>query len=93
MEKPEIMAKVEVYSSMWCPFCYRAKQLLKKKGVEFIEIDVDGDPAVRAAMRERAAGRHTVPQIFINDNGIGGCDDLYALEADGKLDDLLAEAA
>ena len=87
------MAKVEVYSSMWCPFCYRAKQLLKKKDVAFEEIDVDGDPAVRAAMRERASGRHTVPQIFINDNGIGGCDELYALESQGKLDDLLNEAA
>lgn len=87
------MAKVEVYSSMWCPFCYRAKQLLKKKGVTFEEIDVDGSPAVRAAMRERAGGRHTVPQIFINDNGIGGCDELYALESQGKLDELLNEAA
>lgn len=87
------MAKVEVYSSMWCPFCYRAKQLLKKKDVAFEEIDVDGNPAVRAAMRERAGGRHTVPQIFINDNGIGGCDELYALESQGKLDDLLNEAA
>jgi len=87
------MAKVEVYSSMWCPFCYRAKRLLKKKGVKFEEIDVDSDPAVRAAMRERSAGRHTVPQIFINDSGIGGCDELYALDAQGKLDALLAEAA
>lgn len=87
------MSKVEVYSSMWCPFCYRAKQLLKNKGVAFDEIDVDGDPAVRAEMRERAGGRHTVPQIFINGNGIGGCDELYALESQDKLDDLLNQAA
>mgnify|MGYP003627112597 CR=1 FL=1 len=87
------MAKVEVYSSMWCPFSYRAKQLLKKKGVAFEEIDVDGSPAVRAAMRERADGRNSVPQIFINGDGIGGCDELYALESKGKLDKLLREAA
>ena len=86
-------ATVEVYSSMWCPFCYRAKKLLKTKGVEFVEIDVDGDPAARVAMRERADGRHTVPQIFINDVGVGGSDELAALEKSGKLDALLAEAA
>lgn len=83
------MAKVEVYSSMWCPFCHRAKKLLKNKGVPFEEIDVDGNPAVRAAMTERADGRHTVPQIFINDEGIGGCDELYMLERQGKLDSML----
>jgi glutaredoxin 3 len=87
------MAKVEVYSSMCCPFCYRAKQLLKKKGVAFDEIDVDNDPKVRSTMRERADGRHTVPQIFINDAGIGGCDELYALDAQGKLDALLHQPA
>ena len=83
------MAKVEVYSSMWCPFCHRAKKLLKNKGVKFEEIDVDGNAAVRSAMSERAGGRHTVPQIFINDEGIGGCDELYMLEKQGKLDTLL----
>lgn len=86
-------AKVEVYSSMWCPFCFRAKKLLKNKGVEFIEIDVDGDPAVRADMRERADGRHTVPQIFIDDVGVGGSDELAALERSGKLDGMLAGTA
>lgn len=86
-------AKVEVYSSMWCPFCYRAKKLLKDKGIAFDEIDVDGDPKVRAAMRERAEGRHTVPQIFINDEGIGGSDELAALDRAGKLDAMLAEPA
>jgi len=84
------MTKVEIYSSMWCPFCYRAKKLLKNKGVTFDEIDVDGNSDVRAAMRERADGRHTVPQIFIDDEGIGGCDELYALDKAGKLDRMLA---
>ena len=86
-------AKVEVYSSMWCPFCFRAKKLLKDKGVAFEEIDVDGDPKVREAMRERAGGRHTVPQIFINDVGVGGYDDIAALDAANKLDPMLAERA
>jgi len=86
-------AKVEVYSSMWCPFCYRAKKFLADKGVEFIEINVDGDAKVRQAMRERADGRHTVPQIFINDVGVGGSDDLAALDRSGKLDAMLAEQA
>ena len=83
------MAKVEVYSSMWCPFCHRAKKLLKNKGVAFEEIDVDGSSAVRSAMTARADGRHTVPQIFINDEGIGGCDELYMLDRQGKLDEML----
>ena len=85
------MARVEIYSSMWCPFCYRAKKLLRDKGVSFTEIDVDGDPAVRTQMRERAGGRHTVPQIFINGVGIGGSDDLHALDREGRLDAMLAE--
>lgn len=87
------MATVEVYSSMWCPFCYRAKKLLGDKGVAFTEIVVDGEPALRAEMRERAGGRNTVPQIFIDGNGIGGSDDLAALEASGELDRLLAATA
>ena len=86
-------AKVEVYSSMWCPFCYRAKKLLNSKGIEFTEIDVDGDPKERDAMSERADGRYTVPQIFINGVGIGGSDELAALERSGKLDPMLAETA
>ena len=84
--------KVEIYSSMWCPFCFRAKKLLQSKGVDFIEIDVDGDPKVRELMRERAEGRHTVPQIFIDDIGIGGSDDLAQLDQSGKLDSMLAGA-
>lgn len=87
------MAKVEIYTTMFCPFCYRAKALLKKKGVEFVEYDVGGSSDDRARMRERADGRHTVPQIFINDAGIGGSDELAALEVSGKLDDLLAASA
>lgn len=83
------MAKVEMYSSRYCPFCHRAKRLLQSKGVEFIEIDVDGNSELRAAMRERANGRHTVPQIFIDDRPIGGCDELHALDRDGKLDPML----
>ena len=86
-------AKVEVYSSMWCPFCFRAKKLLKEKGVEFTEIDVDGKPAIRDAMRDRADGRHTVPQIFINDAGVGGSDELAALDRSGKLDGMLSGAS
>lgn len=86
-------AKVEVYSSMWCPFCFRAKKLLKDKGVEFTEIDVDSKPAVREAMRDRADGRHTVPQIFIDDVGVGGSTELAALDRSGKLDGMLSSAS
>jgi glutaredoxin 3 len=84
-------AKVEIYTWATCPFCIRAKNLLKKKGVEFIEYSIDGDEAERAKMSQRANGRRSVPQIFINDHHVGGCDDIHALEAQGKLDALLAE--
>jgi glutaredoxin 3 len=87
------MAKVEIYTTMFCPFCFRAKALLKEKGVEFVEYDVGGSGDARAKMRERADGRHTVPQIFINDDGIGGSDELAMLEGSGKLDGLLAAPA
>ncbi len=83
------MAKVEIYLSKYCPYCHRARRLLQSKGVDFIEIDVDGKPEERAKMRERADGRYTVPQIFIDDRPVGGCDDLYALDRDGKLDPML----
>ena len=86
------MAKVEIYTTMFCPFCFRAKALLKEKGVEFTEYDVGGSGEDRQKMRERADGRHTVPQIFINDQGIGGSDELAALNGSGKLDGLLAAA-
>lgn len=82
------MAKVTVYSSAWCPYCQRAKALLKEKGVDFEDICVDGQPAIRADMASRA-GRTSVPQIWIGSRHIGGCDDLFALEQAGQLDALL----
>jgi len=83
------MSKIEIYTKFTCPFCYRAKNLLQKKGAEFQEYEISMGGAKRAEMIERANGRTTVPQIFINDNHIGGSDDLAALEAQGKLDALL----
>jgi glutaredoxin 3 len=82
-------AKVEIYTWSTCPFCIRAKALLNKKGIEYAEYCIDGDETARAAMAKRANGRRSVPQIFIDDNHIGGCDDIYALNAQGKLDPLL----
>lgn len=84
------MKPVIIYSSDWCPYCIHAKQLLSRKGVAFEECRVDGKPDVRAEMA-RKAGRTSVPQIWIGDTHVGGCDDLYALERDGKLDALLAD--
>jgi glutaredoxin 3 len=86
------MANVEVYSSMLCGFCYRAKKLLEQKGVAFTEIDLMVHPSRRAEMVERSGGRTSVPQIFIGGRHIGGCDDLFALEASKKLDSLLQPA-
>ena len=82
------MAQVEIYSTMMCPFCFRAKRLLTAKGVEFNEIDIDTDPAKRREMMDRT-GRTSVPQIFIDGAHIGGCDELHALDAKGGLDPLL----
>lgn len=84
------MASVEIYTSPLCGFCFAAKRLLTQKGVSFSEIDVLRDPARRQEMKNRANGRHTVPQIFVGETHVGGCDDLYALERAGKLDPLLA---
>lgn len=84
------IAKVVVYSTLLCPFCHRAKALLREKGVSFVEIDVGMDAEKRAEMTKRAHGRCTVPQIFVGDAHVGGCDDLQALEREGKLDSLLA---
>ncbi len=84
------MAKIEVYSTNYCPYCVRAKDLLKRKGAEFTEIDVTNDDDGRIALVERAGGRRTVPQIFIDDAHIGGFDDLAALDKAGKLDNLIA---
>jgi len=84
------MAKIEVYTTMWCGYCARAKSLLEKKGAAYEENDVMEDAAKRAEMRERSR-RTTVPQIFINGQHIGGSDELAALEQQGKLDALLAQ--
>ncbi len=86
------MAKVEIYTTPICGFCARAKSLLTKKGVDFEEIDLFTDGARKAEMIKRANGGRTVPQIFINDRHIGGCDDLFEREFDGELDALLASA-
>ena len=87
------MAKVELYSTTYCPFCTRAKSLLTRKGIAFDEIDVTNDDALRARMVEMSGGRRTVPEIFINGKIIGGYDELKALDDSGKLDGLLAESA
>ncbi len=87
------MAHIEIYTTPTCPYCIRAKELLRRKGAAFTEISVEGDPAGRAAMTERAGGVSTVPQIFIDGRHIGGCDDLHALDAKGGLDPLLAGGA
>ncbi len=83
------MPKIEVYSSRYCPYCAKAKNLLKKKGAEFIEIDVDQKPKERNVMEQRAEGSTSVPQIFFDGKLIGGSDELVALDMSGKLDELL----
>jgi len=83
------MKPVVLYTSQICPYCLRAKSLLKKKGAPFEEIDVSLDPKARADMLAKSGGARTVPQIFIGDTHVGGCDELYALEREGKLDPLL----
>lgn len=84
------MAKIEIYSKIFCPYCSRAKSLLASKGAQFEEHDITMGGPDRAAMIQRANGRTTVPQIFIDGRHIGGCDDLFALDARGGLDPLLA---
>ena len=84
------MKKVEIYTTPTCGYCHAAKRLLLKKGVDYEEIDVSRNPDLRAAMVTRAGGRRTVPQIFIGEAHVGGCDDLYELDSSGKLDPLLA---
>jgi glutaredoxin 3 len=86
------MAAVDIYTILYCPYCADAKELLSSKGVSFHEIDATGNREVRKQMIERANGRSTYPQVFIGSTHVGGCDDLYALDAAGKLDPLLAEA-
>lgn len=80
---------VEIYTTPFCGYCHAAKRLLTQKGVAFAEIDVSGNPDLRQRMTARARGRYTVPQIFIGETHVGGCDDLYALDRAGRLDPLL----
>ncbi|KQQ13021.1 glutaredoxin [Methylobacterium sp. Leaf123] len=84
------MQPVTIYTTAWCPYCSAAKSLLREKGVSFNEIDVEKTSGTRATMVQRAGGRTSVPQIFVGDRHVGGCDDLYALERAGDLDPLLA---
>ena len=84
------MKSVVIYTTNYCPYCVRAKMLLKQKGAEFEEIDVTHNEDLREEMTQKAGGRKTVPQIFIDETHVGGCDDLYALENAGKLDELLS---
>lgn len=84
------MASVTIYTTRSCPYCIAAKRLLDRKGVQYHEIAVDGDFTLRAEMEHRS-GRYTVPQIWIGQQHVGGCDDLYALERAGQLDGLLSE--
>lgn len=86
------MARIVVYTTPFCPYCLAAKRLLAAKGAAFEEIDVSSDPQLRAEMTQRAGGRRTVPQIFIDDTHVGGSDDLHALDRQGRLDVLLAAA-
>ncbi|MBW4690706.1 MAG: glutaredoxin 3 [Lyngbya sp. HA4199-MV5] len=88
-----VKANVEIYTWQTCPFCIRAKLLLWWKGVAFKEYKIDGDEAARTQMAARADGRRSVPQIFINQRHIGGCDDLYQLDSQKQLDSLLVEPA
>ncbi len=88
-----VKAQVEIYTWQTCPYCIRAKLLLWWKGVPYAEYKIDGDAAARSRMAERAQGRRTVPQIFINGQHYGGCDDLYTLNRCGELDSLLLQEA
>ncbi|QOL26516.1 glutaredoxin 3 [Thalassotalea sp. LPB0316] len=83
------MATVEIYTKAYCPFCVRAKALLEQKQVRYQEYKIDQEPQLRDKMIARSNGGYTVPQIFINDQHVGGCDDLFALHARNQLDELL----
>jgi len=85
------MPRIDIYTTPWCGYCARAKQLLKQKGVKFTEIDVMTSIGKRKQMMARAGGAHSVPQIFIGKTHVGGCDQLMALERAGKLDAMLAD--
>jgi glutaredoxin 3 len=92
MVAPHAMPHIVIYTTRFCPYCLMAKRLLTNKGAAFQEIDVSGDPAARDELTAKAAGRTTVPQIWIGSTHVGGCDELYALENAGELDPLLAAA-
>ncbi|MBJ6124099.1 glutaredoxin 3 [Microvirga splendida] len=83
------MPAITIYTKSWCPYCSAAKKLLNEKGVEFTEIDIEKKPEARAEMIQKAKGRSTVPQIFIGEKHVGGCDDLYDLDDRGQLEPLL----
>ncbi|WP_114943332.1 glutaredoxin 3 [Microvirga calopogonii] len=83
------MPSITIYTKSWCPYCSAAKKLLAEKGVAFTEIDIEKKPETRAEMIQKANGRSTVPQIFIDEKHVGGCDDLYALDDRGQLEPLL----
>ncbi len=87
------MPKIEVYSTAVCPYCVSAKNLLKSKGLEWTDVRIDTDPAQRDAMLTRSGGRRSVPQIFVNDEHVGGFDDLVAADRSGKLAQMLALSA
>ncbi len=88
--RSELMSNVVIYTKDYCPYCHRAKALLDSKGVQYTEFDIGQQPQLRDEMIAKANGRTTVPQIFINESHIGGCDDMMALEAQGKLNSLLS---
>jgi glutaredoxin 3 len=83
------MPSITIYTKSWCPYCSAAKKLLDEKGADFTEIDIEKTPEARAEMIQKAHGRSTVPQIFIGERHVGGCDDLYALDDRGQLEPLL----
>jgi glutaredoxin 3 len=83
------MPPITIYTKSWCPYCAAAKDLLNERGAAFTEIDIERKPEARREMIQRANGRSTVPQIFIGDRHVGGCDDLYALDGQGRLEALL----
>lgn len=85
--------KVEIYTWSSCPFCIRAKKLLDQKGIDYTEYCIDGDESARRDMAERANGRRSLPQIFINGHHVGGCDDLFALDAQGGVEPMLSAAS
>ncbi|MGD1903788.1 MAG: glutaredoxin 3 [Geitlerinemataceae cyanobacterium] len=88
-----VKANIEIYTWQTCPYCIRAKMLLWWKGANYTEYKIDGDEDARAKMADRANGRRSVPQVFVNDAHLGGCDDIHALDARGELDPLLAQPA